>query len=212
VHTEGRALVVVRVRKPWYAPRFVIRGRFHDVLPEYEAISTLQAKYFTITDEGEFGGIYLWDSRGDAEKHFDDAWRAKVREKRGVDADVLIAEAAFAIEGRAVLEGKPEGTRSLAYPAWASFVSWSLPEGADQGAAAKALAAQPWTDAEMVKAVIVVGPRLAGVVAVWATREAAEGAMSERRRAALGQASGGTETSSTLFEAPLLIDAKLRAR
>src|SRR3954452_7708783 len=80
-----RALAVVRVHSPWYAPRFVIRGKFHDVLGEYEALPALQAKYFTITDGGEFGGLYLWDTRADVEKHFDAAWHARVKEKRGVD-------------------------------------------------------------------------------------------------------------------------------
>ena len=209
---EGRAVVVVRVEKPWYAPRFVIRGKFRDVLPEYEAIAPLEAKYFTITDEGEFGGIYLWGSRRAAEDHFDSAWHAKVRAKRGVDADVLVADAAFVIEGRALPDGKPEGARSLAYPAWASFVRITLPEAADPSAAAKALAGLPWSDAALIKALVVVGPGLAGVVALWATREAAEAAVRESTRAALRQASGGTASSFTLFEAPLLVDARLRAR
>jgi hypothetical protein len=50
-----------------------------------------------------------------------------------------------------------------------------------------------------------------GVAALWATREGAEGAAAEGARATIAAGLGATGSSALLFEAPLLIDATLRA-
>ena len=206
-----RAVAIVRVRAPWYAPRFAIRSKFHDVLGEYEALPALQAKYFTITDGGEFGGIYLWDTRADVERHFDAAWHARVKEKRGVDGDVLVMDAPFVVDGPALPHGTATGRRSLDYRAWASFVLWRLPEGRDPAAAAQILAARP-APAALIRAFVVTEARGVGLVALWATREGAEGDVTEATRAAVGKTIGAGESERILFEAPLLIDATLVER
>jgi len=206
-----RAVAIVRVPAPWYAPRFAIRGKFHDVLGEYEALSALQAKYFTISDAGQFGGIYLWETRADVDHHFDAAWHARVKEKRGVDGDVLVMDAPFVVDGPALPRGTPAGRRSLDYRAWASFVRWPLPPESDRAAAARILAARP-APAAMIRAFVVTEPRGVGLVTLWATRDAAESAATEAARASVGQAVGAGASEVVLFEAPLLIDETLVAR
>ena len=206
----ARAVVVVRVPVPWYAPRSAVRRRFRDVLSEYEPLAPLEAKYFTISDDGRFGGIYLWKTRGDAEAHFDAAWREGVRRRRGSDADVVILDAPYVIEGRAVPVGTPRGTRSTEVPATASFVRWDLPDTADPAAMARLVATSPWPSEALVRGFVVTGPKTVGVAALWATREAAEQAVSTEGRAPIAGAIGAPCASVTLFEAPLLVDASIR--
>jgi hypothetical protein len=207
----ARAVAVVRVPSPWYAPRFVIRGKFRDVLLEYEAITPLEAKYFTISDDGQFGGLYLWATRADAERHFDAAWHAKVRQRRGVDGDVLIMDAPYVVNGPAVPQGEPVGARSEKFPAWASVVRWELGDAQRVTPAAQDLARAAWPGPALVRGFVVTGPTWVGVAALWATRAAAEGAAAQSTRATIAAGLGATDSSAILFEAPLLIDATLRA-
>jgi hypothetical protein len=205
-----RAVVVVRVPVPWYAPRSVVRGKFREVLPEYEPLAPLEAKYFTISDDSRFGGVYLWKTRPDAEKHFDAAWHAKVRERRGVDADVVMLDAPYVVEGPALPEGKPTGERAVDFPAWISLVRWDLAENAEVEAAARTAAGLPWGGEALIRGFVVTGPHEVGIAALWATREAAERASTAETRGRLGSSLGARGSSSVLFEAPLLIDASLR--
>ncbi len=224
------ALAVVRVPAPWYAPRFVIRGVMRKLLPQYEALAPLEAKYFTISDDGQFGGVYYWASRADAEKHFGADWREKVRQQRGVEGDLLIMDAPYVVDGPAVPLGESMGARSMQYPAWASLVRWELGDEARVPAAAQVLAAGAWASPTLVRGFVVSGPTWVGVAALWATREGAETAASATARDGLGTSLGATSATSTtsaasatsatsgwtngssalLFEAPLLIDATLR--
>jgi hypothetical protein len=205
----ARVVVVVRVPIPWYAPRFVVRGKFRDVLAEYEPLAALEAKYFTISDDGQYGGVYLWSTREAADRHFDAAWRAGVKARRGVDADVLFLDAPYVIEGRAIPKGKTVGSRSVEYPAWVSMVRWNLASGADSASAAKTLAAWLPSDS-LIRSFVVTSPESVGVVSLWASREAAENAASAEARAATGNAIAATASTFTLFEAPLLVDATIR--
>jgi hypothetical protein len=200
----------VRVPSPWYAPRFLIRSKFRGALAEYEALAPLDAKYFTIGDDGQFGGFYLWRARADAERHFDVAWHAKVRQRRGVDGDVLVMDAPYVINGPAVPRGEPMGERSQQFPAWASLVRWELGDGLRVARAAQELARAAWSGPALIRGFVVTGPTWAGVAALWATREGAEGAAAEGPRATLGSGLGASGSSALLFEAPLLIDATLR--
>jgi hypothetical protein len=206
----SRALAVVRIARPWYAPRFVVRKKFREALPEYEREGELDAKYFTIADDGRFGGLYLWKSRGAAESHFDAAWRAGVRERRGVEPDVLMMDAPYLIEGPSLPRGPSLGARSLEFPASASFVELDLPPAIDPRDAAAKLAASPGRKDDLIRAVVVVGPHSCGIVALWADRAAAESATSQAAIAALQQTAGASGNSAVLFEAPLLLDASLR--
>lgn len=108
--------------------------------------------------------------------------------------------------------GKPMGARSLEYPAWISFVHWTLPEGADVDANAKALSTRQWPSEALIRAFIVTEPRAVGVIALWATRDPAERSASEEARSSIGKELGASRSGSTIFEAPLLVDGTLRAQ
>ncbi len=203
VRASTQTLAIVRVRTPWYAPSFVVRSRFRGAVPEYEAIAALDHKYYIVTDDGRFGGIYVWRSRGDAQAYYSDTWRRGIRERRGADPELLLLEVTAVIEGRARVEGEPLGARSLSFPAFATLSLWSLSRHAQRGAISA-----PAVDFEgMIRAFELTTDGQIGFVAVWATRAHAEAALAHERLSSFG-----APQVSAFFEVPVLMDADVRAR
>jgi hypothetical protein len=83
VRPTAQTIGIVRVKTPWFAPKFVVRAKCRAAVPEYEAIAALDEKLYVLTEDGHFGGIYVWRSRADAEAYYSPAWRQGVRERRG---------------------------------------------------------------------------------------------------------------------------------
>jgi hypothetical protein len=206
-----RALGLVRVKAPWYAPRGLIASRFRDAVPEYEALGALERKYFTLSDDRYYGGLYVWQTRADAEGFYTDAWRQKILERRGTEPSLLLLDAPFFLEGRTSLEGAPLGERSLDFPATTTLVLWSVPGTGTEAELASRLAQAP-VDAEgFVHGFVVTAPGRVGLMGVWATRQHAEAALTRERLATQGREVGATSTEVTYFDAPVLLDAALHA-
>ena len=185
------AVAIVRVKAPWYAPRFLIARKFRAAVPEYEAVAGLETKYFTISDDREFGGFYSWTTRAAAAAFYTDAWRRGICERRGTDPDLLVFDAPYVFAGRATIRGKPLGTRSLEYAATATLV---LAPTGDPRAIADAA-----KDLEgLVRGEAIVGAAGVGFVALWVNRELAEAALARF-------------TGVTYFEAPVVMDQELAA-
>ena len=54
--------------------------------PRYRGVPGLIRKYYTLAADGmSGGGIYLWKSREDADRMYDDEWRAFVRGRYGCE-------------------------------------------------------------------------------------------------------------------------------
>jgi len=83
---------VVEVATPWYAPAFLVRSRMRDTVPEYASLPGLAFKYFSISEESRFGGIYLWQTAAAARGWFNEAWFANVLQTRGAPASVRYFE------------------------------------------------------------------------------------------------------------------------
>lgn len=97
-------ITVVKVQRPWYAPDWLIVRKMREAIPTYRSIPGLRFKAFTLADaDGDFGGIYLWRNAAAAQAWFTPAWHARVREQRGVDAQVRF----FAVAGPARAGGVP---------------------------------------------------------------------------------------------------------
>jgi hypothetical protein len=94
-----QVVVIVRIRAPWYALAFIIRRRFRQAAPQYQALAGLRRKYFTLTDDRLFGGIYLWEDRASADVFFTDVWHANIRRKYGVPGALDVFDAPFVVEG-----------------------------------------------------------------------------------------------------------------
>ena len=61
-------------------------AEFRAAIPVYQKVPGLMRKYFVISDDGRFGGIYLWDTQASADQWFNAAWHARVRTTYGAAA------------------------------------------------------------------------------------------------------------------------------
>lgn len=60
------------------------RALFESTAPRYREVSGLIRKYYALAEDGgTAGGVYLWESRAQAEALYTDEWRAFVRGKYG---------------------------------------------------------------------------------------------------------------------------------
>ena len=62
------------------------RRIFLSTAPKYQGVAGLVRKYYVLSQDGNtVGGIYLWNSRAEADAMYTESWRAFVREKYGTD-------------------------------------------------------------------------------------------------------------------------------
>lgn len=62
------------------------RNIFLGTAPKYRGVPGLFRKHYLLSEDGMMaGGVYLWNSRAEAEAMYTDAWRAFVREKYGTE-------------------------------------------------------------------------------------------------------------------------------
>lgn len=210
----AEVIVIVRVESPWWAPRFVMRGRFVDALPEYVGLPGLLQKNFTIAEDGRFGGVYRWASRAAADAWFTPAWHARVRARRGVDAEVVVLEAPWSAAGDARADGefvltstRAAAIRGPAVITWAE--TGALPPETQAARLAALAEAHGRPDGLLdVSFVRGVGPGAVGVVAAW--RDEAAAVRAEGRRALWAQAAGGP-LQVVRFEAPVRLDNQASA-
>jgi hypothetical protein len=102
---DAPVLAIVKVPKPWYAPRFVVTGKMRDTMPQYAALPGLAFKAFSFAQaDGAFGGLYLWKDAASARAWFSPAWFERVQRERGVTAQVRLMQVV------AVVDTVPGGT------------------------------------------------------------------------------------------------------
>lgn len=76
--------VIVEFRLPQPISVAEARETFLGSAPKYRGMPGLIRKYYYLSEDGSrAGGIYLWRSRGDAERVYTDEWKAFVRERYG---------------------------------------------------------------------------------------------------------------------------------
>lgn len=65
------------------------RAIFLSTAPKYQGVPGLLRKTYVLSEDGSVaGGVYLWNSRREAEAMYTDAWRAFVREKYKTEPNV----------------------------------------------------------------------------------------------------------------------------
>jgi hypothetical protein len=169
----------------------------------------LLEKNFTIAEDGRFGGVYRWASRAAADAWFTPAWHARVRARRGVDADVVVLEAPWSAAGEAQAEGEfvLTSTRATALrgPAVITWVESGALAPETQTTRLAALAEAHGRPDGLLDVSFVRGeaPGAVGVVAAW--RDAAAAERAEARQALWAQAAGGP-LEVRRFEAPVRLD------
>lgn len=116
--------VIVKVPKPWYAPRALVVGKMRDTIPQYESLPGLNYKMYSFARaDGHFGGLYLWKDRAAVEAWFNPAWFERVRRERGVEGQVRMFEAPVVLVNPGNSAGLNEGD------AVASLVTIPIPQG-----------------------------------------------------------------------------------
>src|SRR6185369_10317416 len=98
---------IVRVPKPWYAPRSLVEGRMRDTVGEYERLPGLLFKAYSLErSSGDFGGLYHWRSGADAAAWFNAGWFDRIRRDRGVEPSVRFFDAPLSVDN------SPGGTKA----------------------------------------------------------------------------------------------------
>jgi len=75
------------------------REIFLSTAPKYRNVAGLFRKIYVLSEDGAtVGGVYLWNSRQEAEAMYTESWRAFVREKYGTDPTVSYFESPVVVD------------------------------------------------------------------------------------------------------------------
>lgn len=90
---------LVEFRLPSPMTRAQAQEAFLASAPKYRGLPGLIRKYYIVSDDGhKAGGVYLWQSRADAERVYDDTWKAFVRDKYGCDPVITWLETPVVVD------------------------------------------------------------------------------------------------------------------
>jgi len=90
-------IVMFQLPKP--ITREDARRLFLSTAPKYRGVPGLVRKYYIVSEDGTMaGGVYLWNSRADAEAKYTDEWRAFVRGKYGTDPTLTYLESPVIVD------------------------------------------------------------------------------------------------------------------
>jgi Putative mono-oxygenase ydhR len=79
---------------------------FEASAPSYQNIPGLHRKHYLLAEDGHTaGGVYLWESRADADALYDDAWRAKLTARYGAPPSVELFHSPVTVDAGAVIAG-----------------------------------------------------------------------------------------------------------
>jgi heme-degrading monooxygenase HmoA len=118
-------VAIVRVAKPWYATRSAVVGKMRDTIPQYARLPGLMFKAFSFEQaSGDFGGVYHWRSRAEAQAWFSAGWFERVRRERGVEGQLRYFDAPLSLDNR---PGGPAATTES--PAVVTLVEVAAPPG-----------------------------------------------------------------------------------
>jgi hypothetical protein len=85
--------VIAQFSFPHPVPIDKAREAAQGTAPRYRGVPGLIRKYYTLAADGmSGGGIYLWKSREDADRMYNDEWRAFVRGRYGCEPTLTYLE------------------------------------------------------------------------------------------------------------------------
>ena len=75
------------------------REIFKSTAPKYQGVSGLLRKQYVLSEDGKTaGGVYLWQTRADAEAMYTEAWREFVRAKYQTEPSVTYFETPVVVD------------------------------------------------------------------------------------------------------------------
>ena len=91
------ALTTFALPKP--ITREEARSIFLSTAPKYRGVPGLLRKHYVLSEDGATaGGVYLWNSKPEAEAMYTDAWRSFVREKYGTEPNVTYFDSPVTVD------------------------------------------------------------------------------------------------------------------
>jgi hypothetical protein len=91
------AITTFRLPKP--ITRDEARRIFLSTAPKYQGLPGLVRKVYYLSQDGNTaGGIYLWNSRAEADTVLNESWRAFGREKYGTDPSVTYLDSPVVVD------------------------------------------------------------------------------------------------------------------
>ena len=107
------AITTFKLPKP--ITREEARQIFLSTAPKYRGVPGLLRKVYVFSDDGAtVGGVYLWNSRGEAEAMYTDAWRAFVRGKYKTEPTVTYFDSPVVVDN---VTGQIHSDEEVASPA-----------------------------------------------------------------------------------------------
>jgi hypothetical protein len=99
----GKEIVVISALVQFGLPQPITRERARDVFassaPKFRAVEGLIRKYYVLSPDGATaGGMYLWQSREDAERFYTHEWKEAIREKYGSPPSVTYFESPVVVD------------------------------------------------------------------------------------------------------------------
>jgi hypothetical protein len=82
------------------------RAMFEASAPAYQNIDGLRRKHYLLAEDGRSaGGVYLWDSREQAEALYDDAWRQRLTARYGSEPHVTFYDSQVTVDPSSITVG-----------------------------------------------------------------------------------------------------------
>jgi len=79
---------------------------FESSAPSYQVVDGLRRKHYLLSeDRMTAGGVYLWDSRAQAERLYDDAWRTKLAARYGAPPSVELFDSPVTVDRDVITVG-----------------------------------------------------------------------------------------------------------
>jgi len=91
--------VIVEFKLPEKMSRDQAKKIFLSTAPKYRVMEGLHRKYYFLTEDGtKAGGVYLWNSREDADRIYTEEWKTFVRGKYGTDPLITYLECPVVVD------------------------------------------------------------------------------------------------------------------
>src|SRR5215468_8531108 len=91
--------VITTFQLPKPITREEAQRTFLSTAPKFQGVAGLFRKYYFLSqDRKTIGGIYLWNSRAEAETMYTGSWRAFVRDKYDVDPSVTYFDSPVVVD------------------------------------------------------------------------------------------------------------------
>ena len=91
--------VITNFRLPKPITRDEARTIFLSTAPKYQGVAGLVRKVYVLSQEGDIaGGIYLWNSRAEADAMYTESWKAFVSDKYGTEPSVTYFESPVVVD------------------------------------------------------------------------------------------------------------------